>query len=268
MIGVILVLLPAVAALLYAVSARIPSLVATLLAAYLAFVAEIVGTTLVLSPSACGDTRRGGPGGALLVAGSVVVWLLRGRPALPLARSARIAPRARGEQAHRPVSGAGRGAARLRARPGPDSAAEQLGQPLVPPPAGRRLVAGAPVRLDSERADRHPEHAPAGRRAGAPLSVRGDREGAGVTPSRSTWPRSRSSSRSTAPRGGSASACAASACSAALLRHVLAHRRSRRPRPRTTSSPRRSRSSLPAFFSGIPESSRCSPGWQSGSGSG
>jgi hypothetical protein len=84
-IGVILVLLPAVAALLYAVSARIPSLVATVLVAYLAFVAEMVGTTLVLSPSDA--VTRGGVGlvDALLVAGSVVVWLLRGRPALSLA---------------------------------------------------------------------------------------------------------------------------------------------------------------------------------------
>jgi hypothetical protein len=79
------VLIAVAAAVLLAVSAKIPSLVSTLLIAYLALVAEAVGTTLVLSPSHSVTRGSLAVAGVVLLACSAVVWVLRGRPALQLA---------------------------------------------------------------------------------------------------------------------------------------------------------------------------------------
>jgi hypothetical protein len=69
---------------------RLTSLVSTLLAAYLALVANLGLVTLVLSPFR--EVTRGGllAAEAVLLLGAVVVWLIRGRPVVPFegARSA------------------------------------------------------------------------------------------------------------------------------------------------------------------------------------
>jgi len=76
--------MPVVASVLLAASARLPSLVSTLLAAYLAFVAATVGVVLALSPARL-VTRNGLAVAELVLLGlALVVWLLRGRPGLPL----------------------------------------------------------------------------------------------------------------------------------------------------------------------------------------
>jgi hypothetical protein len=83
----------AAAALLAAASVRLRSLTATLLVAYLAFVADVGLTTLVLSPFHA--VTRGGLAAAeaVILAGTIAVWWLRGRPGLPLG-GARTAVRA------------------------------------------------------------------------------------------------------------------------------------------------------------------------------
>jgi hypothetical protein len=84
-IGVLVVLLPVAAAVLFAASARLPSLASTLLVAYLALVGEALAMTLVLSPLHHVTQGWLGAIGLVVLAGSVVVWMLRGRPGLPLA---------------------------------------------------------------------------------------------------------------------------------------------------------------------------------------
>ena len=68
-----------------AASARLQSLVSTILAGYLALVTVTVGGVLVLSPLT--DVNRGGLAvlEGVVLAGSVLLWLLRGRPRPPLA---------------------------------------------------------------------------------------------------------------------------------------------------------------------------------------
>lgn len=79
-------------AVLLALAARLTSLVSTLLVVYLAFTANLALTTIVLSPLHA-VTRTGlGAAEAVLLAGAIALWWLRGRPAPPLA-AARAAAR-------------------------------------------------------------------------------------------------------------------------------------------------------------------------------
>jgi hypothetical protein len=90
--GALVVLMPIASAGFLAASARLRSLVSTLLVAYLALVTLAVGGVLVLSPTH--DVHRGGLAlieGLALVA-AVTVWIVRGRPGLPVA-AARAAAR-------------------------------------------------------------------------------------------------------------------------------------------------------------------------------
>src|SRR6185437_7145370 len=84
MIGVLLIGAAVGVALLAAASLRSPSLVTTLLAAYLAFVFDLGLVTWALSPFEA--VTRGGLAAAeallLVVVGAV--WWRRGRPGLPL----------------------------------------------------------------------------------------------------------------------------------------------------------------------------------------
>jgi len=82
------VLLIGAAALLAAASLRSSSLVTTLLAAYLAFVADLGLVTWALLPVR-GVTRGGlAVAEAVLLAAARAVWWLRGRPGLPPAGAA------------------------------------------------------------------------------------------------------------------------------------------------------------------------------------
>jgi hypothetical protein len=84
-IGALVVLLAVAGALLLAASARLPSLVATLLLAYLALVGEAVGSTLVLSPFHAVGRWQLLLALVVLCGGAAVLWVHRGRPRLPLA---------------------------------------------------------------------------------------------------------------------------------------------------------------------------------------
>jgi hypothetical protein len=83
--GLLLIAAAVASALLVASSLRLPSLISTLLVAYLAYTADLTLTTLVLSPFR-GVTR---PGLALVQTlvfiGAFVAWWLRGRARPPLA---------------------------------------------------------------------------------------------------------------------------------------------------------------------------------------
>ena len=85
MIAALLVAAPAATAVLFAASLRLTSFVSTLLAAYLAFVANLGLVTWALSPLRLVD--RGGLAAAesVLLAAASVAWWLRGRPGLPFA---------------------------------------------------------------------------------------------------------------------------------------------------------------------------------------
>jgi Glycosyltransferase family 87 len=84
-IGLALILSAVVTSLLVASSLRLPSLVSTLLAAYLAFVANLGLVTLALSPFR--EVTRGGlaVAEAVLLAAAIFTCVRRGRPGLPLA---------------------------------------------------------------------------------------------------------------------------------------------------------------------------------------
>ena len=84
MIGVLLLAAAIAVALLAAASLRTPSLVTALLAAYLAFVANLGLVTWALSPARA--VTRGGlaVAEAILLAAALAVWWRRGRPGLPL----------------------------------------------------------------------------------------------------------------------------------------------------------------------------------------
>ena len=145
------------------------------------------------------------------------MWMLRGRPGLPLA-SARGAL---GEIARSRVTLAFLAAV-----------AVLLGYELVlaltvPPnnwdslwyhlPRAVAWAAGRGVLLDRERTDRPLQRVPAGGRAGAALPLRRDGQGRPLSRSRSTWRSSRSSSPSTARSRRLGFAMPAAACSALLL---------------------------------------------------
>jgi hypothetical protein len=84
-IGVLLIAVAVGTALLLAATARLTSLVSTLLAAYLAFVSELVVVVLMLSPFR-GVNRWGlAVAEVVLLALALGGWYLRGRPGLPLA---------------------------------------------------------------------------------------------------------------------------------------------------------------------------------------
>jgi len=86
--GVVLIGAAALVALLAAASLRSSSLVTTILAAYLAFVADLGLVTWTLSPLRA--VTRGGLAAAeaVLLAAAFAAWWLRGRPGLPLAAAA------------------------------------------------------------------------------------------------------------------------------------------------------------------------------------
>ena len=92
MLGLLLVGMAVATAVLTALAARLSSLVSTLLLAYLAFVANLVLVTLVLSPFR--EVTRGGLAVAevVLLAGAAAAWWTRGRPGPPLV-AARMAAR-------------------------------------------------------------------------------------------------------------------------------------------------------------------------------
>jgi hypothetical protein len=82
--GPVVVLLPVAGSVLLALSARLPGVVSTILAAYLALVAATAGIVLVLSPF-----RWVTPHGLLaaelvLFAAAAGIWAWRGRPGIPL----------------------------------------------------------------------------------------------------------------------------------------------------------------------------------------
>src|SRR5438874_6809354 len=85
MVGVLLIGAAVATALLAAASLRTASLVTALLAAYLAFVADLGLVTWALSPLRA--VTRGGLAAAeaVLLAAALAAWWSRGRPGLPLA---------------------------------------------------------------------------------------------------------------------------------------------------------------------------------------
>lgn len=92
-IALLLLALPVATALLVAASARLPSLVSTLLVAYLALVAELALVTWALSP-ADAVTRNGlAAASTVLFLAAVVLWWLRGRPRLPLEAASTVVRR-------------------------------------------------------------------------------------------------------------------------------------------------------------------------------
>ena len=80
MVGALLIVAAVAVALLAASAARLPSLVSTLLVAYLAFVANLGIVTLALSPFH--EVTRGGlaVAEAVLLAAALAAWWSRGRP--------------------------------------------------------------------------------------------------------------------------------------------------------------------------------------------
>jgi hypothetical protein len=85
LVGALLIVAAVASALLAAAAVRFPSLVAALLTAYLALVANLALTTLVLSPLHA-VTRIGlAAAEAMLLLAALAAWWLRGRPGLPLA---------------------------------------------------------------------------------------------------------------------------------------------------------------------------------------
>jgi glycosyl transferase family 87 len=85
MVGLLLIGSAVATSLLVAAALRLPSLVSTLLAAYLAFVANLGLVTLALSPFR--EVTRGGIAVAelVLLVSALAGWWSRGRPAFPLA---------------------------------------------------------------------------------------------------------------------------------------------------------------------------------------
>lgn len=85
MIGVLLVAILVATSLIVAAVARLPSLVSTLLVAYLAYAANVGLVTIALSPAR--EVTRMGLAGAetVLLAAALTAWWLRGRPRFPIA---------------------------------------------------------------------------------------------------------------------------------------------------------------------------------------
>jgi hypothetical protein len=92
-IGLALILAAVATSALAALALRLESLVSTLLAAYVAFVADLGLVTLVLSPSR--DVTRAGLAAAqtILLIASLGAWWLRGRPGPAEAGPAPRSPR-------------------------------------------------------------------------------------------------------------------------------------------------------------------------------
>ena len=80
MIAFLLILAGAISAVLVGLALRLPSLVSTLLASYLAWVVNLGLVTLVLSPFRQVDRGGLGVAEAVILAGSFAAWWLRGRP--------------------------------------------------------------------------------------------------------------------------------------------------------------------------------------------
>jgi hypothetical protein len=85
--GLLLIGSAVATALFAADAARLPSLVSTLLVAYLAFVTNLGLTTLVLSPFEAATRTGLGAAEAVLLSAAVAAWWLRGRPQVPLAQA-------------------------------------------------------------------------------------------------------------------------------------------------------------------------------------
>lgn len=92
MLGALLIALAVATALLVAASARLASLVSTLLVTYVVLTGGVVLVVLALSPFRAVTRGWVGATEAVLFAGALTVWWLRGRPRLPLA-AARAAVR-------------------------------------------------------------------------------------------------------------------------------------------------------------------------------
>ena len=174
MIAALLIAAPVATALLIAASLRLPSLVSTLLVAYLVFVANLGLVTWALSPLRAVD--RGGLAAA------------EGGPAdgrrcrLVAPRPAGTAPRVGAAGSAAGAGGSGRRglprrrrcATRVRARACADGTGRQLGLAHLPPLARRRVDAARRDLSHPERADAADERVPAARRAADPLSLRCD----------------------------------------------------------------------------------------------
>jgi hypothetical protein len=90
MIAALLLVAPVASAVLFAVSLRLPSLVSTLLAAYLAIVANLGLVTWALSPLRLVDRSGLAAAEGLLLAAAFAGWWRRGRPALPFRSAAAV----------------------------------------------------------------------------------------------------------------------------------------------------------------------------------
>ena len=180
MIAFLLILAGAIAAVLVGLALRLPSLVSTLLASYLAWVVDLGLVTLVLSPFR--EVDRGGLGGRRGGhPGRCVRCLVASRPTCPVIRAGADGPRGgRVEPVDAPLPDRGRGAARLRACARADDAVEQLGRLHLPPGPRRGLGTSRRPLLDPGRADRSVERVPAARRAADPVPLRRPRRGSAL----------------------------------------------------------------------------------------
>ena len=248
MVGALLIGAAVASAVLAAAALRLPSLVATLLAAYLALVANLGLTTLVLSPLH-GVTRAGlGVAEAVLLVAAVGAWWARGRPGAAAA-GARAAAAAVGRD---PVLLAFLAFVLVLlayelvlALAVPPNNGDALGYHL---PKAAAWAQAACDPLDRRRADRADERVPAARRAAAPVPPRRDGRRSADRPA--AVPRPARDPRRRVRRG----AAARVRRPALVGRRRSCSRRSRcsrwrRRRHRTTSSRPRSRSSRRASSS-------------------
>ena len=137
-----------------AAAARFNSLVSTLLAAYLALVANVGLVTLSLSPTRSGDAGRVAVAEAVLLAVAVGGWWLRGRPGLALAARASAAVRMAFSDPVTVAFLAAVGVLLVYEGLLALLAAEQHGLAHLPPHAGGRLGAARRDLLDPERTRR------------------------------------------------------------------------------------------------------------------
>ncbi len=250
MIATLVVLTPVVAALLLAASARVPSLASTLLVAYLALVAATVGVVLALSPFRA-VTRNGLAAAELVVLATAVgVWLLRGRPGLPLG-AARVAPPRRYTARLETVLFAAAVVVLLGYELvlGLAVPPTHMGLADLPPRPGGGM--GGSTAATSGCRTRPPTASTSSSRSPSRSSCSASppRAAGRSTRCRSSSPSSRSWSRSTGSPGGSASRSERPPAPRSCSRRCR-WSRSRRRRRRTTSSPPPSRSSRRAFSSG------------------
>ena len=170
MVGLVLILAAAATAALAALSLRPRASSATLVAAYVGWVADLALVDPGAEPAASGRPgrprrrRRASCWRGLRSGGGARAVLGRSSGLSPI--DPVTARRARG----------GRRAARVRARARADRAAGQLGRGLLPPDARRRLASSRRRLLGAERAHRPDQRVPAPRRAAAALPLRCDRQ--------------------------------------------------------------------------------------------